>query len=60
LVHYFAEEDGTAITKLRHEVSELVPGIGHGDGFGRIRNPVPAQKLNPFRTGEAIGVKAEL
>ena len=42
------------------KLPELVSGIGHGDRLGRIRNAVAGQKLNPFRTGEAIGVEAEL
>ena len=32
----FAEQDGAAVAELRHEIAELVAGIGHGDRFGAV------------------------
>ena len=31
--HHFTEKKRASVTQLRHEIAELVPGIGKRDGF---------------------------
>ena len=42
-VHDLAKEDCAAIAKLRNEIAELMPGIGHRDRLGTRRNDVAAK-----------------
>ena len=55
-----AQQDGPAVAELRHEVAELVAGIGERDRFGARRDAVAGQHLDALRTGEPRRVEAEL
>jgi hypothetical protein len=37
-----------------------VPGIGHGDGIGPVRNALACQDLDVFRSGKPIGIEAKM
>ena len=39
-VQDLAKEDCAAVAKLRNEIAELMPGIGHRDRLGARRNDV--------------------
>jgi hypothetical protein len=45
-VVHLAKQHRTAVAKLRHPVAELMPGIGHREGFGPFRQPVARQHLH--------------
>jgi hypothetical protein len=55
----FAEQDGATVPQLRYEVTELMPGISHGNRLRRIRHALARQNLQPFRTGEPNRIKAQ-
>ena len=50
-VDNLAEKNGPAITELRHEGTELVAGIGHGEGFGALGYPVAREDFYTLRRG---------
>src|SRR6185436_15735589 len=51
------QKNGTAITKLRNEGSELVAGIGHGERLTRLWHPVAREDRNAFFRLEHFGIK---
>jgi hypothetical protein len=59
-IHNLAEQDGTPVAKLRHEVSELVSGIGLGDRLGSFRDHATGQHLEPCRAPEPSRVETKL
>ncbi len=59
-VDHFAKQDGAAVAELRHEMAELMPGIGHRDRLGAVRNPVAGEHLHALRAGKPSGIEPEL
>ena len=55
-----AEQDGAAVAELRHEMAELVAGIGHRDRLGAVGEAVAGEHLDALRAGEPVGIEAEL
>ncbi len=47
LVDHLAEQDGAAVAQLRHELPELVAGIGHRDRVGAGGSVLPARISAP-------------
>ena len=52
-VDHLAEQDGAAVAELRHEMPELMPGIGHGERLGALRHPVARQCRHAVRRRRA-------
>ena len=40
-------------------MSELVPGVGHGEGFRSFGDAVAGEDLDAFGGGELLGVEAQ-
>ena len=59
-VDHLAEQDGAAVAELRHEMSELMAGIGHRDRLGALGKPFSRENLGPFRAVEPVGIEAKL
>ena len=55
-----AEQDGAAVAELRHEVAELVAGIGHGDRLGAIGEALSGEDFRPFRALQHVGIEPEM
>ena len=55
-----AEQDGAAVAELRHEMAELVAGIGHRDRIGAVGNPLAGQDLGALGALEQVGIEAEM
>jgi hypothetical protein len=55
-----AQKNGPAITKLRHEGSELVAGIGHGERLARVRHAVAREHCDAFCRHEHFGIKPKV
>jgi len=51
-VDHLAKQDGAAITELRHEMTELVAGIGHRNRVRPVRNALAGEDLGPLRASE--------
>ena len=60
LVDDFAEQDGAAVAELRHEMPELVAGIGHRDRVGPVGNALAGQDLGAFRGRKQVGIEPEM
>ena len=45
----FAEQVGAAVAELRHEMPELVPGIGLRKWFGPLGHPITGEDLDALR-----------
>src|SRR5580704_17859450 len=58
--HDLAQQNGAAIAQLRHEVPELVPGIGERDRLGTRRDVVARQDDHTLRRRQRFGIEAEL
>ena len=43
-----SQQEGTAVSQLRNEVSELMAGIGHGHGIGTLGDTIAGQYGGPF------------
>ena len=56
----FAEQDGAAIAELRHEMTELVAGIGHRDRVGTVRNAFAGEDFGALRARKQLGVETEM
>ena len=57
--HHLAEQDGTAVAELWHEVAELVPGIGERDRRRALGNAVAGKDLDALGAGQFVGVEPE-
>ncbi len=58
--HDLAQQDGAAIAQLRHEVAELVAGIGQRNRLGTRRYAVARQDRHTLRRRQRLGIEAEL
>ena len=58
--HDLAQQDGAAVAELRHEVAELVAGIGKRNRLGAERDAVARQDRHALRRGQRCGIEAEL
>src|SRR5580692_11503141 len=47
--HHLPQQVGAAVAELRHEVPELVPGIGDCQRLGPLGHAVAGQDLHAFR-----------
>ena len=56
----FAEQDGAAVAELRHEMPELVAGIGHRDRVGALGDALAGEDLGAFRAREQVRIEPEL
>src|ERR1700733_11668918 len=54
-----AEQNGASVAELRHEIAELVAGIGHGDRFGPVRKALSGEDFSALGTLQKVGVKPE-
>ena len=52
-----AEQEGSPVAELRHEMPELVPGISHGNWFRTRGNTVAGEHLHPFWPGEVVRIE---
>ena len=59
-VDHLAEQDGAAVAELRHEMAELVAGIGHGDRIGAIGHSLAGEDLGALGAVEQVRIEAEL
>ena len=59
-VDHLAEQDGAAVAELRHEMAELVAGIGHRDRLGAVGHPVAGEDLGALGAIEQLRVEAEM
>ena len=56
----FAEQDGAAVTELRHEMTELVAGIGHRNRVRALGNTLAGQDLGSLGALEEVGIEAKV
>ena len=59
-VDHLAEQDGAAVAELRHEMTELVAGIGHRNRVGAVGDPLAGEDFGAFRAIQPIRVEAEM
>src|SRR6185437_3750139 len=52
-----AEQDGAAVTELRHEMTELMAGIGHRDRIGAFREPFAGKDFSSLGGREQVRIK---
>ena len=55
-----AQQDRAAVAELRHEVAELVAGIGQRDRLGALGQPVAGEDLDALGRRQRVRVEAEL
>ena len=55
-----AEQDGAAVAELRHEVAELVAGIGKRDRLDAMGDAVAREDLHALGARQRLGIEAEL
>ncbi len=55
-----AEQDGAAVAELRHEMAELVAGIGHRDRVGAVGEALSGEDFRPFRAIQHVGIEPEM
>ena len=58
-INHLPEQDGAPIAQLRHEMTELVPGISHGNGFRGFWHATTGQHFEPFRPGKPRWIQAK-
>ena len=58
-VDHLAQKDRPAVAELRHEMPELVPGIGHGDRLGALGQPLAGQHVDALGRFQHVGLDAE-
>ena len=56
----FAEQDGAAVAELRHEMAELVAGIGHRDRVGAVGQPFAGEDFGAFRARQQLRIEPEM
>ena len=59
-IDHLAQQDGAAVAELRHEVAELVAGIGERDRLRAGGEAVAGQDLDGLRRRQHVGIEAEL
>ena len=59
-VDHLAEQDGAAVAELRHEMAELVAGIGHRDRVGAVGEPLAGEDFGAFRAVEPVRIEPEM
>ena len=55
-----AEQNGAAVAELRHEMAELVAGIGHGDGVGAFRQAFSGEDFGALGRCELVRIEPKL
>ena len=55
-----AEQDGAAVAELRHEMAELVAGIGHRDRVGAVGDALAGEDFGALRAVQPVRIEAEL
>ncbi len=55
-----AEQDGTAVAELGHEMAELVAGIGHRDRIGAAGQGLAGEDLGTLRRLQEVRIEPEL
>ena len=53
----FAEQDGAAVAELRHEMTELMTGIGHGDRLSPIGDAFSGEDFGTLGGIQPVGVE---
>ena len=59
-VDHLAEQDGAAVAELRHEMTELVAGIGHRDRVRAVGNALAGEDFGSLRAIQPIRIEAEM
>ena len=59
-IDHLAQQDGATVAELRHEVAELMAGIGECDRLRADGNAVAGQDFYCLRRREHLGIEAEL
>jgi hypothetical protein len=57
--HHLAEQDGAPVAEPRHEVAELVPGVGERHRLRAPGHAVAGQDLDALGAGQLVGVEPE-
>ena len=57
---HLAQQVGAAVAELRHEMPELVPGIGERQRLGPLGHAVAGQDLHALRAGQRSGSSPRL
>ena len=55
-----AEKNGTSVTELRYESSELVAGISHGERLASLGHPVARKDFDTLRCGKLPRIELEM
>jgi len=54
-----AQQQRPAVAELRHEIAELVAGVGHGQRVGAGRRAIAGQRLQTFVRGQRRRVQSQ-
>ena len=57
--HHLAEQDGAPVAELRHELAELMPGIGEGDRLRTFGHAIAGQDLHTLRADQTVGIEPQ-
>ena len=55
-----AQKNGAPVAELRHEMAELVAGIGHGERFARLGHAVAREDRHAFGRSKLRGIEPEV
>ena len=55
----FTQKDCAAVAELRHEVSELMAGIGHRERLASLRHAIACEDGDAVRRRKEIGIESE-
>jgi len=60
VVLHLAQQQCTAVPEPRHEAAELMSSVGHGKGFGPVRQSIACEHLHPLRRGKPVWIDPEM
>ena len=58
--HHLAQQVGAAVAELRHEMPELVPGIGQRQRLGPLGHAVAGQNLHSLRARQRVRIQPQV
>ena len=59
-IDHLTQEDGATIPQLRHEVTELVPGVSHRDWLCGLGHIPPPEHFEHFEPGKPVRIQAKI